>query len=700
MPSKIHNTIEKQPIVFIINKQIILFLSGVVSPFSHFTMFKLPFVVFFISFSASLQAQNSYDVCVYGGTSAGVVAAYTAKMAGKSVVLIEPTKHLGGLSSGGLGQTDIGNKYAITGISRDFYRKVGQHYGRFEQWTFEPHVAENLFGQYVKKAGVQVLFSHRIIGIKKPKTYIEEITLEATERVGSAVKIKAKVFIDASYEGDLMARAGVSYTVGREANGQYNETYNGVQMLDKHQFPDGIDPYKIPNDPTSGLLWGISNEPLAARGSGDAKAQAYNFRLCLSTNPANQIPISRPAGYDSTQFELLLRYINSKKMGGINWNLMHLQPMPNQKTDINNSGPFSTDMIGMNYDYANADYQTRAKIVQKHVDYTKSLLYFLGNDLRVPEHLRAEMLTYGYPKDEYTDNGNFSPQIYVREARRMVGAYVMTQANCVGTRVATDHIGMAAYTMDSHNCQRVVVKDANGRAQVKNEGDVQIGGFPPYPVSYASLVPRPQECSNLLVPVCLSATHIAYGSIRMEPVFMVLAQAAAVAAVLAIDTKKPVQGVSAAKIRNILERNPLMDGSRPEILVDSDDSAAVARTGNWERQAAWHCYGKSLLVANGNQNAAVRFTPNIPKAGKYKIYVYHYVFKTGNAPTIQTKITNGKTVNFQTLVSPTNIENSATADWVFVGEHTLPAGKQSYVELTAGQGGVSVADAVLFVSSR
>ena len=653
-------------------------------------------MVFCVALAMQLKAQT-YDVCVYGGTSGGVVAAYTAKMAGKSVVLIEPTKHLGGLTSGGLGQTDIGNKYAITGISRDFYRKVGQHYGRFEQWTFEPHVTENIFNEYVKKAGFKVLFLHQIVGAKKTKTNIEEITLQNLTAPKTAVKIKAKVFIDASYEGDLMAKAGVSHIVGREANDQYAETYNGVQMLDKHQFPDGIDPYKTPGDPASGLLWGISNERLAARGTGDAKTQAYNFRLCLTTDPANQIPITRPMAYDSTQFELLLRYINSKKMGSINWNLMHLQPTPNQKTDINNSGPFSTDMIGMNYQYANADYQTRTQIVAQHQNYTKSLLYFLGHDSRVPAHIRQEMRTYGYPKDEYEDNGGFSPQLYVREARRMVGAYVMTQANCEGRRLATDGIGLAAYTMDSHNCQRVVVTDEKGRAQVKNEGDVQIGGFPPYPVSYASLVPKPHECTNLLVPVCLSATHIAYGSIRMEPVFMVLAQAAAVAAVLAIDAKKAVQQVSAQSIRNILKNNPLIDGSPPDILVDNDDSTAVSFTGNWKQQAAWHCYGKSLLVADGGQKAAVRFTPTIPKAGKYKVYAYHYVFKVGNVTAIKAQISDGVRVSYQTLTSPEQIENIAAADWVFLGEHTLPAGRQSYVELSAGAEGMSAADAVLFV---
>nr|MCU0355274.1 FAD-dependent oxidoreductase [Cytophagales bacterium] len=431
------------------------------------------------------------DICVYGGTSSGVIAAYTAAKLGKSVLLIEPGRHLGGLSSGGLGQTDIGNKYAITGLARDFYRRIGKHYGRLEQWTFEPHVAEKIFNDYIREAKVTVLFAHRIVSAKKQNGLIQEIVLENSAKPNPATNqtVRAKQFIDCSYEGDLMARAGVSYTVGREANNQYAETYNGVQLLDKHQFPDGIDPYKIPGNPESGLLWGIGDKPLQPNGSGDASVQAYNFRLCLTDSVPNRIAITRPARYDSTRYELLLRQIQKRTPAKLDWELMHIQPMPHRKTDINNCGGFSTDMIGANYQYPDGDYETRRKIIGAHEDYTKGLLYFIGNDPRVPEHLRREMQQWGYPKDEYTDNGNFSHQLYIREARRMVGAYVMTQANCEGRETVPDAVGMAAYTMDSHNCQRLVV---NG--MVKNEGDVQVGGFGPYPIAYRALTPKENEC--------------------------------------------------------------------------------------------------------------------------------------------------------------------------------------------------------------
>ena len=672
-------------------------------------MKKLNFLLLFtFTFHLSTYSQT-YDICVYGGTSAGVMAAYSAKMAGKSVLLIEPSKHLGGLSTGGLGQTDIGNKYAITGISRDFYRRIGQHYGKFEQWTFEPHVAENLFQEYVKRANFSVLMQHHLLSINSKDAVIQSIEIE--NGVDNEKKIiKAKVFIDCTYEGDLMAKAGVSYTVGREANAQYGETWNGVQLLNKHQFPDGIDPYKTPGDSTSGLLWGISNHRLAATGSGDKWVQAYNFRLCLSKNPANQVAISRPADYDSTKYELLLRQIAVEKPTQINWGVMHIADMPNQKTDINNKGGFSTDMIGENYDYAEADYATRQKIVKTHESYTKGFLYFVGHDPRMPEHLRRQMLEWGYPKDEYTDNQHFSPQMYVREARRMVGEYVMTQQNCEGRASVQDGVGMAAYTMDSHNCQRLLVRDATtGKMQVKNEGDVQVGGFPPYPISYRSLIPKRGECKNLLVPVCLSATHIAYGSIRMEPVFMVLAQSAAMAAVLAIDSQQSVQDIDVQKLQNVLKTNPLADKSEPEILLDNDVTPAnVSSKGNWQTSSKGGKYAATQLNDNskGAELKTVTFTPDIQKAGRYDVYLFNASpgggggnpgheegNQTGKSRQTQLRLKAGAMVKSMRIDTQQQIN-----DWLKVGTFQLAKGKTNFLEISnKNADGIVVADAVLFV---
>ncbi len=646
------------------------------------------------------NAQQQVDICVYGGTSGGVIAAYTAKKAGKTVLLIEPGNHLGGMTSGGLGLTDIGNKYAITGIARDYYRRIGQHYGKFEQWIFEPHVAENLFKEYVKRGNVDVLLSHRLSSVKKSNGQIQEITLENSANPSAKRTVRAKMFIDCSYEGDLMAKAGVSYFVGREANSVYNETISGVQLMTGHQLPDGIDPYKTPGNPASGLVWGVSPAKLEPNGTGDGKAQAYNYRICLSSDPANQVPITRPAGYDSTKYELLVRLIAAQPQKRTLNDYFIWSGMPNKKTDINNRNGFSTDMIGMNYDYPDGSYEKRAQIIRDHELYTKGLLYFFGHDPRVPQELREQMLKWGYPKDEYTDTGNWSPQLYVREARRMVGDYVMTQANCQGKEVVTDGVGMAAYTMDSHNIQRIVI-EKDGKKMAKNEGNVEVGGFGPYPISYRALIPKESECRNLLVPVCLSASHIAYGSIRMEPVFMVLGQSTALAASMAIDAKTSVQKIDIAKLQQELIANPLGDKSTPEILVDNENHAGTSITGPWRIESkSKGGYGPSYLVYEGQgaEKASVRFTPEIVKTGKYRVYVY-FPRLAKSTSELAITVSNGKTSNVLPI-KPADIVvvGQTSGEWVALGEYELPKGQTSFVEIAVKQAdGPTVADAVLFV---
>lgn len=503
----------------------------------------------------------SVDICIYGGTSAGVIAAYAASRCGKSVLLIEPGKLVGGMTTGGLGQTDIGNKQAITGLARQFYRKVGAEYGVAEQWKFEPSVAMKVMQDYLREGNVKLLMSKQLHNLKKKGAKIQYIILEDLEdQTSPSIKVSAKEFLDCTYEGDLMAMCGVTYTIGREDNKQYDETIDGFQLAEYHkqsgghQFPDGVSPYKVPDNPASGLLWGISTAGPSPMGSGDKKIQAYNFRICLTDSAANRISITRPEGYDSSRYELLLRLFAAQpKMREINdyfiWSIM-----PHRKTDINNRGGFSTDMIGMNYNWPEGTYKDRKRIFEAHLSYTKGLLYFLQNDSRVPHEIQDFIKNWGYPKDEYKQFGHFTPELYVREGRRMVGPYVMTEHNCRGTAKVDDGIGLAAYGMDSHNCQRIVV---NG--MVKNEGNVEVGGFKPYPISYRSITPKQNECNNLLVPVCLSATHIAYGSIRMEPVFMVLGQSAAEAASLAIDEKVPVQKIDVSKLQQWLKNDPYLN---------------------------------------------------------------------------------------------------------------------------------------------
>jgi hypothetical protein len=511
------------------------------------------------------------DICVYGGTAGGVAAAVQAARMGKKAVIAEFGYHLGGMSSGGLGATDIGNKAAIGGIAREFYHQVAQHYAtdaawRFEQredyfkhrssrsslvdltqadatmWTFEPHVAEDIFFQMVNEAKVPVYFQQRLSTVKKDGVRITEVIME------NGIVYRARMFIDATYEGDLMARAGVSYIVGREGNSEYSETLNGIRgQTPKHQFGVAVEPYLKAGDESSGLLPFIQTLDAGNAGEGNQAVQAYNFRLCYTQNPANRLPHRKPPNYDPAKYELLARYLEALVAAGRKpildefWNPIW---MPNGKTDINNNGGFSTDFIGSNYAYPDATYSKRAEIWKAHEDYVRGFVYFMATSPRVPENMRREMQSWGPAADEFFDSGGWPHQLYVREARRLVGAYVMTEHNCRVKVKAEDPIALAAYTMDSHNCRRIV---KNGHAE--NEGDVQVGGFPPYPISYRAILPKAAQCENLAVPVCLSATHISYGSIRMEPVFMILGQSAATAAAMASDAKSSLQEIDYSKLR-------------------------------------------------------------------------------------------------------------------------------------------------------
>ena len=513
---------------------------------------------FLLVLQGALAQSKAYDICIYGGTSAGVIAARQAAEMGKSVVLIVPDGHIGGLSTGGLGQTDTGKKYTIGGRSRAFYRQLGAFYGKKEAWQFEPKAAAKLFDGYLDFSGIEVIKDQRIDRVHKTDTKIASVTLVPTFGNGQPTQVvSAKVFIDCTYEGDLMPLAGVSYTVGREPNTQYGETLDGVHFIDylerrggRHQFPDGVSPYKIPGDPSSGLVWGVSAGTLGEAGSGDQLIQAYNFRICLTDSVENQLPITRPVDYDSTKYELLARLFRVQPdLNGLN-DYFIWSKMPNRKTDVNNRGGFSTDMIGANYDWPEGSFETRKRIFEAHVSYTKGLLYFMTTDPRVPDTLRREIRKWGYPKDEYVSTGHFTPQLYIREARRLIGESVLTENHCLGKIPVDDPIGMGSYTMDSHNTQRIII---NG--MVKNEGNVEKGGFAPYPISYRTITPKREECTNLLVPVCLSTSHIAFGSVRMEPVFMILGESAAVAAVHAINEHKPVQEISYANLKSQLVAN-------------------------------------------------------------------------------------------------------------------------------------------------
>lgn len=483
------------------------------------------------------EGAQKTDVCIYGGTSAAVTAARAAAEQGCKVVIICPDPVLGGMTTGGLGSTDIGNKQAIIGMARQFYRDLGKHYGEEEQWTFEPSVALAILNSYVDNPNISIYKGFYLDSVVKKGTRIVSITCK--DENGNAKTVKADTFIDTTYEGDLLAKAGVSYHIGREDSSVYGEEWNGSHISVFHQFADGIDPYVEKGNPESGLLWGIQDWKMKEEGAGDDYVQAYNYRLCLSCDKDNQIPFSKPDDYDPSMYELLVRVFEADPNPDINqyfgWSLM-----PGGKTDVNNRGAFSTDMIGMNHDYPEASWERRKEIIAAHKSYTEGLMWFYVSDPRVPKVLQDFVREWGWAKDEYLETGGWTHQLYVREARRMISDYVATQADCEGKCDFEDGIGYAAYTMDSHNCERIMV-EKDGKLMVKNEGDVEIGGGKPYPISYRSIVPKREECTNLLVPVCLSSSHIAFGSIRMEPVFLELGQVCGLAASLA--GRNPVQDV-------------------------------------------------------------------------------------------------------------------------------------------------------------
>jgi hypothetical protein len=482
------------------------------------------------------------DVCVYGGTSGGIAAAVQAARLGRSVAVAAFGRRIGGLSASGLGATDTGRIEAIGGLAREFYGRVGARYGQRETFRFEPHVAEEVFEEWVAEHAIVLHREQRLKSVRMDGDRIVEIRMESGRRY------RADVFIDGGYEGDLMAMAGVSWFAGREGNAAYGESLNGVQFRSGHQFRVPVDPYVVAGDPASGLLQGISADPPGVTGEADDSIQAYNFRVCL-TRAADRLPFPQPAGYDPDRYALLLRYIEA----GIFDVFGNNQPMPNGKTDFNNNGAVSTDNIGCNYAWPDASYRERERIFQDHVTYQQGLLWFLSNDERVPEAIRTQVRALGLPRDEFPATGGWPHELYIREARRLVSDYVMTEHDCRGMRAAEDSVGLASYTMDSHNCKRVVV---DGRA--RNEGDVQVGVPAPYPISYRSIVPRAGECSNLIVPVCLAASHIAFGSIRMEPVFMLLGHAAATAASLAIEGGVAVQEVEYETLRRRLRRERMV----------------------------------------------------------------------------------------------------------------------------------------------
>jgi len=634
------------------------------------------------------------DICVYGGSSGGVVAAVQAARLGKRVVLVEPGRHLGGMMAGGLSWSDVGSAERAKlfgGLAREVFERIGKHYGqdpakvfdvvapetagrsrsgvdfiRPPSLAFEPKVAERVFNELARAAGVKVLLDSRARAVVKEPAHTRRVdrgpvsNFGAKDNSGSernnqplAARIirveledggavAAKMFIDATYEGDLMALAGVSHTVGRESNSQYGETINGVRGP-QHGPPSGrfsvkVDPFVKAGDPSSGLLPLIAGGAPEPLGSADKHIQSYNYRLCLTDDPANRVPLDPPANYEPAHWELLGRYIVAMTQSGAKLTLRSFckyDPLPNRKYDFNNRWPISTDLLGGADGWPEGTAEERARIARAHEDYLRGFFHFLRTDPRVPANVCEETARFGLPKDEFTDNGHWPHQLYVREARRMVSDFVMTENHIRNRLVAPDGIALATYPMDIHAVRRVFQD-----GKLYNEG-FGGGGGKPAPIGYGAIVPKAAECENLFVTFALSASHAAFGSIRMEPVFMVTSQSAATAACLAIDANASVQDADRARLRarlladgQILAAAPSASARRKVVTPDSlpgivlDDNEAEYQ-GSWSVSNAQPSpigdrYRHDNNTDRGKKSAT--FTATIPAAGDYEIrllYSWH-----------------------------------------------------------------------------
>lgn len=670
-------------------------------------------------------AEDPHDLVVYGGTSGGVVAAVQAARSGHSVILISPTQKLGGLTASGLGQTDTaGYRQIIGGLAREFYHRIFKHYSDQRNWRwgdrdaymkkvatgaakdgmmlhFEPHVAEKVFEEWAAESKITIVRGERLDlrnGVLKEGPRITALRME------SGRTFPGKIFIDASYEGDLLPGAAIAHTFGRESKETYQERFAGVQPRAgvEHQFRHPVDPYIKPGDASSDLLPEIHAATPAAmgsEGSADKLIQAYNFRLCLTDVPENRIPIQRPDGYDSARYELLGRYFKA----GFDHPFGLHDAMPNRKTDLNNFGPFSVDYLRGNDGYVEGDYATRDRIIAEHIRYQKGLVYFFLTDERVPYQIREQLAQWGYAKDEFADTDNWPWQIYVREARRMISDYVMTEHNILGAQIATDSVGLGCYPLDSHNVQRFVSTD--GYTLV--EGGIFASMHSPYPISYRSIVPRRAECENLLVPWSLSASHVGFLSIRMEPVFMVLSESAATAASLALQNHCPVQDIVYDELRERLAKQnqvldfkpdrpqpqPIAPTSLPGIVVDDLD---VTFTDDWVCRHDGRFVGQSFRsdVSHGKADKTFRYRAILPKPGTYEVrYAYTNIRGAEKSVPITLFTAQGPKVIRIDLTQPPPIEGL----WISLGQFDFATQEATVVVSNAGTTGTVVTDAVQFL---
>lgn len=673
-------------------------------------------------FMAAADDPPVFDLVIYGGTSAAVTTAVQARKLGKTAVIVCPEKHLGGMTAGGLGWTDSGNKDAIGGLARNFYHRIWKYYqdesawkfqnkaafGNKNQsppgktgdgatmWVFEPRVAEAVFEDLIRENAIPVYRDRWLDRTPGRGVVMANGRLSAIRTTDGSVW-RGRMFVDATYEGDLMAAAGVNYHVGRESSATYGETWNGNQvgiLHHRHHFMKPVDPYRVAGDKSSGLLPLIEASQPGKRGEADNRLQAYCFRLCMTDHEPNRVPFPKPDGYDPARYELLLRVFET------GWRELFdkYDPIPNSKTDTNNHGPISSDHIGANYDYPEATYQRRAEIVREHERYQKGLLYFMANDPRVPSDVRQAVSKWGLARDEFVDNGHWPHQIYVREARRLIGQYVMTEHDCLDKKTTPDSIGMGSYTVDSHNVRRYVTPEGT----VQNEGDIGVPTPRPYEIALGAILPKKGQCENLLVPVCVSASHIAYGSIRMEPVFMILGQSAATVAAMGIDRGIAVQDVPYSLIRSQL----LKDGQVLELadtatlraaklqgIVVDDEAARL--TGDWKSSSANRPFVENGYRHNGNSKlpmTAIFETKLEP--GTYEVYLHYppHSNRSAHVPVTITHAAGTASVAVDQRKAPPSGQSLS------LGQFRFETAGSVTISTTNTEGHV-VIDAVRFVSS-
>jgi hypothetical protein len=686
----------------------------------------------FVSGLSLLGETITADIVIYGGTSAGVSAAVQAKRMGRSVVLVSPYQRLGGMTSNGLGSVDSSRQELVGGIAREFYHRVWRHYQspdswkweRFEDfgnrgqgtsgvdgdqrtmWVFEPNVAEDIFNSFIQENGIQVFrneWLNREEGLEMDQNEIISFTsLSGTRFVG-------KIFIDCTYEGDLMAAVGIPYKIGREGNKMYGETFNGVQtsMAKRNQFINRIDPYVVRGDPTSGLLAGVSDWSPHKDGSSDNKVPAYKFHLCLTKVEENREPFTKPDLYDPRQYELLLRTLNR----GSRHILGRFDPIPNAKTNTDQNGAFSTDFLGANYLYPDGTYQERSAIIDSHINYLRGYFYFLINDLRVPAEIREEVSSWGLARDEFMKNGFWPEQIHVYEARRMIGESILTEHHVMGRREVNEPIALVSAPISSNHFQRYNASDDDGNQFVQNEGDIWVEIQQPYAIPFKSILPQGTICNNLLVPVCLSASHVAYSSIRSESVFMILGQAAATSAVLAVEAEFSLHNLPYQMLRNqliddgqILELQKLSRVTRGYGLLPQSlggvvvDGQMVELEGNWIKSSSMRPFVGESYYHDGNGNkglCSARFPFVAPMDGLHEIKVSFSAFgnRAGNL-NYCVKHEGGEEKILVDQRKPPSIEDF----WVSLGSFNFKKGVQYDVSLNnQNTEGYVVVDAIQVV---